>query len=58
MKINPTNLRPGRFQYAFLQKALSMAMLIVTLVVSLPIFPELSDSQQDAVAGAIREFYQ
>ena len=27
-------------------------------VVSLPIFPELSDSQQDAVAGAIREFYQ
>ena len=27
-------------------------------VLSLPIFPELSDGQQDAVAGAIRGFYQ
>ena len=27
-------------------------------VVSLPIFPELNDGQQDAVVGAIREFYQ
>ena len=26
-------------------------------VLSLPIYPELSDAQQDAVIGAIRDFY-
>ncbi|MEO8479971.1 MAG: DegT/DnrJ/EryC1/StrS family aminotransferase [Gemmatimonadota bacterium] len=27
-------------------------------VISLPIFPELTDAQQDEVVGAIREFYR
>lgn len=30
----------------------------MTEVISLPIYPELSDAQQDEVAGAIREFYR
>jgi len=37
--MNPTHLpRPGRFQYAFLQKALTVCSLIVTLAVSIPFF--------------------
>lgn len=37
--MNPNHLgRPGRFQYAFLKKVLTIGALIVTLAISLPLF--------------------
>jgi dTDP-4-amino-4,6-dideoxygalactose transaminase len=54
----PVHLQPAHADLGYTAGDFPVAEGVAREVLSLPIFPELSDGQQDAVAGAIRGFYQ
>ncbi|MCU0620228.1 MAG: DegT/DnrJ/EryC1/StrS family aminotransferase [Gemmatimonadales bacterium] len=53
----PLHLQPCFAHLGYRPGRLPVTEQAMTSVLSLPIYPELTDAQQDAVVGAIREFY-
>ncbi len=53
----PVHLQPAIRPYAKLSGDLSFSRQLCTEILSLPIFPEMRDSEVDAVSAVIRRFY-
>jgi UDP-2-acetamido-2-deoxy-ribo-hexuluronate aminotransferase len=51
------HLQPCFASLGYPRGSLPVTEAAMASVLSLPIYPELSDAQQDAVIGAIRDFY-